>query len=75
MLNCEQYGKKEYEKEHQHSSLFNVLRQLLYNLNVTDTLIIPFIFIFLSCREKAHNNKEFRRENSKPHHGSRITTR
>ena len=24
------------------------------------------IFIFLSCRKKAHDNKEFSRENSKP---------
>ena len=24
------------------------------------------IFIFLSCREKAHDNKEFSPENSKP---------
>ena len=24
------------------------------------------IFIFLSCREKAHDNKEFSHENSKP---------
>ena len=24
------------------------------------------IFIFLFCREKAHDNKEFSRENSKP---------
>ena len=32
-------------------------------LNVTDPLIIPSIFIFLSCREKAHDNKEFSCEN------------
>ena len=32
------------------------------------------IFIFLSCREKAHDNKEFSRENSKPRRKSRITT-
>ena len=36
------------------------------NLNVTDSLIISMIFIFLSCREKAHDNKEFSHENSKP---------
>ena len=30
-------------------------------------LIIPIIFIFLSCREKALDNKEFSLENSKPH--------
>ena len=33
------------------------------------------IFIVLSCREKADDNKEFSRENSKPRHESRITTR
>ena len=33
------------------------------------------IFIFLSYREKAHDNKEFSRENSKPHRESRIATR
>ena len=37
-----------------------------YYLNVTDLdlLIIPLIFIFLSCHEKAHDNKVFSRENS-----------
>ena len=33
------------------------------------------IFIFLSCREKAHDIKEFSRENSNPRHESRITIR
>ena len=28
-------------------------------------------FIFLSCREKAHDNKEFSRDISKPRHESR----
>ena len=41
-------------------------------LNVTDKLIIPMIFIFLSFREKApHDKKEFSRENSKPRRVSR----
>ena len=31
-----------------------------------DPLIIPTIFIFFICREKAHGNKEFSREISKP---------
>ena len=31
------------------------------------------IFIFLSYREKAHDNKEFSRENSKPGRESQIT--
>ena len=33
--------------------------------NVTDPLIIPFIFTFLSCCKKAHDNKEFSDKNSK----------
>ena len=33
------------------------------------------IFISLTCREKAHDNKEFSRENLKPRRESRITTR
>ena len=45
-----------------------------YYLNVTDPLIIPLIFIFLSCREKAHDNEVFSHENLKPHRKSRITT-
>ena len=53
-----------------------VLRNLLYYLNVTDPLmIIPMIFIFLSCREKAREDKEFNREISKPRRESQITTR
>ena len=54
--------------------MFRMLRQLSYYLNITGPLIIPFIFIFLSCREKALDNKEFSRENSKPLRESRITT-
>ena len=38
---------------------------LLYYLDVTDPSIIQLIFIFLSCHEKADDNKEFSRENSK----------
>ena len=33
------------------------------------------VFIFLFCREKAHDNEEFSRENSKPRRESQITTR
>ena len=33
-------------------------------------MVIPLIFIFLSCGEKAHDNKEISRENSKPCHES-----
>ena len=53
---------------------FKVLWQLSYYLNVTDPLIILLIFIFLSYREKAHDNKRFSGENSKPCHESRIAT-
>ena len=54
------------EKEHnQHSSVL----QLSYYLNVKDPLMIPLIFIFLSCCDKAHDNK-FGCKNSKPDHES-----
>ena len=46
-----------------------------YYQNVTDPLIIPLIFIFLLCREKAHDNKEFSHENSKSCCESQIMTR
>ena len=36
--------------------------------------LISLSFIFLSCGEKAHDNKEFSRENSKLRRESRITT-
>ena len=42
------------------------------NFNTTNPLINSLIFIFLSCCEKGHNNKEFSRENSKLHHESWI---
>ena len=32
-------------------------------LKSRDPLLISMIFIFSSCREKAHDNKEFNREN------------
>ena len=74
MLDCEQYGKNQCKKkEHnQHSSVSKVLRLLPHYLNVADPLIIPMI-IFLSC-EKAHDEKEFDHENSKPCCESQITT-
>ena len=34
-----------------------------FYLNGTDPLIIPLVFIFLPCREKAHDSNEFCREN------------
>ena len=58
----------------QHSSVFKVLRWPSYYLNVTDPLLISMILIFWSCREKAHDNEGFSRENSKPRRESRITT-
>ena len=57
-LDCEQCGKNQYKKL----------------LHVTDPLIIPVIFTSLSCRENAHDNKEFNREYSKPRCELRITT-
>ena len=33
--------------------------QLSHYLSVTDPLIIPMIFIFLSSHENAHDNNEF----------------
>ena len=47
------------QENNQHSSVIKVLRQLS---NFSGSLIIPII-IFLSCRENAHNNKVFSREN------------
>ena len=67
-----QYMKKEYN---QHCSVFEVLRYFSYYLNVTDPLTTPLIFfIFLSCRENSHDNKESSHENSKPHCESQILT-
>ena len=45
-----------------------------YYLNVTNLLIILLIFIFLSCREKARDNKVFCHENSRPDSKAPITT-
>ena len=65
--------KKEYN---QHNSVLEMLTLLSYFLNVTDPLITPLIFIFLSfCREKSHDNKESSHKNSKAHCESQITTR
>ena len=62
VINMERVNKK---KEHnQHCSVFNVLRRSIANSTE----------FFLSCHEKAHDNKEFRRENSKPRCESQITT-
>ena len=43
-------------------------------MNVTDPLIIPMIFIYLSYPEKAQDKKEFSRENRKPLRETRIKT-
>ena len=66
----EQYGKNQYKKNahNQHNSVLKVLRL------IADPLITPLIFIFLFCREKAHDSKELSRENPKRCRGSRITT-
>ena len=36
-----------------------MLRQFPYYLNGTDPLILPKIFIFLSCHEKAHDKRHW----------------
>ena len=56
------------EKGVQSSSKLNVWSvKITFLLTVTDPLITPMLFIFLSCYEKAHDNKEFSLENPKPH--------
>ena len=65
--------KKKIKKEkenHLLNSVFKGLRSPSYYFNVSKPLIISLIFIFLSCREKDHNNKEFSCENSKLHRES-----
>ena len=84
-LDCEQYGKNLYKKHNQHSSgtqkgnTINIVQcskvKITFALFVTDPLIIPMIYVFLFCRKKAHDNKEFSRENSKPRGESQITNR
>ena len=64
MNNMERINRK--NAHNQHNSVLKVLRQLLYYLYVTNPLIIPLIFIFLSCGEMARDSKEFTHENSKP---------
>ena len=49
-----------------------MLRQLSFNLNVKDPLIIPSVLIFLSCHEKAVVNKAFSGEISNPCRKSQI---
>ena len=67
-FDCEQYGKYQFLKQenNQNSSVFTLFWLLSYYLNITDSLIIPLIFIFFSCCENARNNKEFSCKNSKP---------
>ena len=69
-LDCEQYGKNHYKKRTQ-SILLRVqsVKITFILLEVTDPLLIPLIFLYLSCREKANDSKEFSRESR------RITTR
>ena len=63
------------KKEHDQHSSVKCYDDFSYYLNVTDPFIIPWFFIFLSCRKKARDNKEFCRENSKPYREWRITAR
>ena len=53
---------KNQDKKKEHNQHRPVLK-LLYYSNTKEPLIVPLIFIFLSCREKAHDNKEFSLEN------------
>ena len=54
------------KKEHNQYSSVKCYDNYSYHSNVTNPLIIPMTFIFLSCHEKACDNEEFCRENSKP---------
>ena len=54
------------KKEHNQHSSVKCYDNYSYHSNVTNPLIIPMIFIFLSCHEKVCDNEEFCRENSKP---------
>ena len=69
-LDCEQYGKNHYKKRMQ-SILLRVqsVKITFILLDVTGPLLIPLIFLYLSCREKANDSKEFSRKSR------RITTR
>ena len=54
--------------------MFKVLVLLPYCLNFTDPLIIPMNLLFLSCHEKADENKDFSRKTSKPNCESQTMT-
>ena len=58
------------EKGTQKSAMFSISAKINKINCQRDSLIIPMIFIFLSCLEKAHDNKEFSREYSKPRRNS-----
>ena len=62
------------QRHNHHGSVFNVFREFSYYFNINDPLIIPLVFIFLSCCEKTHVNKELSRENLKTCHESQIMT-
>ena len=64
--------KKKENKQHQTTFSFQSVKIAFVLINVADSNLI---FTFLSCREKAHDNKDFSCENSTPHRESRITTR
>ena len=53
----EQYGKNHYKKK-EHNQHISVL-QVSHYLNVKDPLIIPLIFIILSCCEEAYDSKKW----------------
>ena len=76
-LDCEQYGKNQYKKKNNRiNNQFNRQRVKITVKESQKTIgIILLSFIFLFCRKKAHDNKDFSRENSAPGRESRITTR
>ena len=54
----EHYGKSQYKKEMQSTKRSARSVRISFILfNVTDPLITPLSFIFLSCCEKSHNTK------------------
>ena len=75
-FNCEQYGSMErINTRKRNTAQFSVqsvkITFMLFKSHRSIDIPIDF---FLSCHEKAHDNKEFSHENLKPCRESRITT-
>ena len=43
------------------------MRYISHDCNFEDINQLTFLFLFLRCREKIHNNKKFSSGNSNPH--------